>query len=1166
MAKVVYACNPIFPQKGLVTKDYAKPVRICDIINDLKIDTMCICTINGRYKEYLSEFEVCNREDYVYIQAQVESDDTKKVLATVVTIAAVIVGTILSAGAATPLLAGLIKGGFIIAGALIAAGIRSSIGNKALEDSNGASQQTQSPSYSLSAAGNRARAYESLPLVCGYHRMFPDFASLPYREHFKGEGDLQVNYPFVPTGGLIPAIDITSETWIEYFPRFRVFIGSDVCTSCAFEVLERQSFDAVQTRTVTAHFGKFFTRPGKEIFYYYLGDTITIEGIQDNPEPLDTNGNAAPATARWETYFANLWAWNDPNYTVVGKSNTNYFQCDTRYPMLIRISDPTCENFGQIFDACEYYSWLNEYVFDNGCPGGIGTEDWSGIDVTTDGATPLIPIDPTDVPGERCIRNEFVNARGYNQINHHFSYGFGDLRIEDRRFGQTNIRDLRDIKVTQNQEAATEWLLPPQHGTAAPLLQQDTSTTATGYGFTDQLINLNNTIDETIYTNVNSVEGGQLINNDDTFPDGENWIIREGPPNTVRIELLFNGRFFELDPSVGYENLSLNIIHEYRPRDSGAGGWIPFGIPNSIFTNDGEWVFCEEIELDVPVGQYDIRVRITNTVPPINKNQVIEISLSEIKFYQVDPAKYCGVNQEFVSVRASEQLSGALDRMSADVYAKCWDWDGAAWVWRETQNPASWFLYMARGGFCNETNTTGNSWPRSPTTGWVNYAGEKDRLESNDYRLFGAGIPDREIDFECLQAWHEFCDDNSLTFNAIFDNHRTCNEALHLIANVGRASVQWSNSKLGVTYEDPDQLVAAIFTPYNIKAGSFSVSYQNTQLPDEVQCNYMNGATGNLDWTQESVFQTRPDLPAGMDPKKRVSIDLFGVTDANQAQRECNLIAAKQAYQRRIIKWKTDAEGLCVVRGDVVILSHWVTAWDWSGRPCSFETDGVNVTGLELDAEVCADLGFIYVRDPSGDLSGYTATFDGSSVTVTEPWPLSQAPGELDDEGTVNGLSLHPDCCASDWIIMAGPLQTPGKKVRITGITYIGEDNNEIEIVAVDEDPGYYQEEFNPGNYIPEESVAKPVIRSQGACAVSKGNGDVGLIFTLQGTSYATITYMIDSTGPFTLTYEGNEEFGSEQEYTVNFPVGSTVTLTIEPFVIGIPYKTESETITFVVE
>lgn len=1159
MAKVVYASNPIFPQKGIIRKDYAKPMRICDIVNDLQIDRMCVCYINGHYNPDLSELEVCNSTDYVYIQAQVESDDGKKILATVVTIAALVIASVATAGMSSALLAGVVKAGIIVGGSLIAAGIRNSIGNKALEDSTGSNRTTQSPSYSLSAAGNKARPYASLPVVMGFHRQFPDFASLPYVEKFLEEGQVEEVATFVATGGGIPIIDYSAETWVNVgsIPIYDLttFPPSIICNSPQFSVTSTHwnAFNvALNPFQLLFRVVSFKNIPGQQIYDYYGTGTF----IDFEPDL----GNGFDLFVTLCLYFC----YDDPAIPPdPEKADLLSFGIDTRVNPVIRIEEPGHPNFGQVFDGCEYLNWYLQYVDDNGCP-----PDWNVINITTDGATPLVPVDITNIPGFRCEIIEFQRSRGYQQVNHHFSYGFGDLRVEDRRFGQTNLRDLRDIKITEMIKTPVAWLLPPLHGIAAPVLKLDTTTNATGYGFTDQNLDLANQIDDSIFTNVNSVDGGQLINNAETFALPNNWIIREGPPNTFRIELVFEGRFFFLNPQTGYEPLTINVEFQRRLRDSGAGGWGPFaGAGSALFTSQGEWVFCQEVEETVPVGQYDIRVRILDTVPPVDEAVVIEMSLSQIKFYQVDPALYPGVHQEFVSVRASEQLSGNLDRMSADVYASCWDWDrvAGAWVWRENSNPASWLLYMIRGGFHNPTAAGADVWPLSPTIGWYNYAGEKDRLETNEYRLFGAGIPEAQIDIECLQNWHEFCDDNNLEFNAIFDNHRTCNEALHLIANVGRASIQWSNSKIGVTYEDPNQLVAAVFTPYNIRAGSFSITMQNGELPDEIQCNYMNGQAGNLDWTQESVFQTRPDLPAGQLPKKRVSIDLFGVTNANQAQRECNLIAAKQSYQRRTVKWKTDAEGLCVVRGDIVIMSHWVTAWDFSSKPCEFITDGTNITGLELDCEVCVPLGFIYVRRPDGEFDGLAASFDGTSVTITDPWPVTQAPGVLDDQDTPNPASLYPDCCPSDWLIMAGPLETPGKKLRVTGITYMGELNNEIEFVAVEEDLAYYAEEFDPGNYMPTESVAKPIIRAENACVTSK-DGKVSLIFVLLGTAYAKISYMIDSTGPFQLTYEGNEEFGSEQEYCVDLPVGATIEMTIEPFVIGIPYKVESETITFVVE
>ena len=38
-------------------------------------------------------------------------------------------------------------------------------------------------------------------------------------------------------------------------------------------------------------------------------------------------------------------------------------------------------------------------------------------------------------------------------------------------------------------------------------------------------------------------------------------------------------------------------------------------------------------------------------------------------------------------IRATDQLNGSLDEFNADVSSICRDWDGSAWVVRETQNP-----------------------------------------------------------------------------------------------------------------------------------------------------------------------------------------------------------------------------------------------------------------------------------------------------------------------------------------------------------------------------------------------------------------------------------------------------------------------------------------------
>ncbi|MFW8745708.1 hypothetical protein ACOI9R_36825, partial [Mesorhizobium japonicum] len=81
--------------------------------------------------------------------------------------------------------AGIMMGGSMIVNSVFAAS------NAATDNSlNGASGQYSqgSPTYSLSGGSNRMRPYESMPVVMGTHRFFPDLAARPYVEY---QGDDQ---------------------------------------------------------------------------------------------------------------------------------------------------------------------------------------------------------------------------------------------------------------------------------------------------------------------------------------------------------------------------------------------------------------------------------------------------------------------------------------------------------------------------------------------------------------------------------------------------------------------------------------------------------------------------------------------------------------------------------------------------------------------------------------------------------------------------------------------------------------------------------------------------------------------------------------------------------------------------------------------------------------
>ena len=101
-------------------------------------------------------------------------------------------GTVATTGAITSvtMTGALLSAGIMIAGSMIVNSVFAA-SNAATDNSlNGASGQYSqgSPTYSLSGGSNRMRPYESMPVVMGTHRFFPDLAARPYVEY---QGDDQ---------------------------------------------------------------------------------------------------------------------------------------------------------------------------------------------------------------------------------------------------------------------------------------------------------------------------------------------------------------------------------------------------------------------------------------------------------------------------------------------------------------------------------------------------------------------------------------------------------------------------------------------------------------------------------------------------------------------------------------------------------------------------------------------------------------------------------------------------------------------------------------------------------------------------------------------------------------------------------------------------------------
>lgn len=421
------------------------------------------------------------------------------------------------------------------------------------------------------------------------------------------------------------------------------------------------------------------------------------------------------------------------------------------------------------------------------------------------------------------------------------------------------------------------------------------------------------------------------------------------------------------------------------------------------------------VETGVALGQYEVRVRkVTSDIS--NSRESNSTVVNQILCYQPDTADYTGQARLGVRIKASSQLQGQIQNLSAICSASCPVWNGSAWVVQQTSNPAWWFLWYAVGA----NDSSGN-------------------------RLFGGGLSSSQIDIEAIKAWAIFCDQKQLTFNYVLSQRTTVHDVLNMIARAGRAAYTWQTGKIGVIWDQANLPVVAMIAPYNIIAGSFSVNYVNDNTADEIVMNFVNP---DRNWEQDSV---RVNVPNVIKNNNTVTLDLDGCTNVSMAAREANLIAASQAFHRRRISWEMDIEGMIATRGDVVQFSHDLTVWSYSGRLLSGDR-----TIIKLDQKVpSSGSGWLSLRSPDGDIELIQVTSavgDVDELNISTLSPSFPVPSE------------NPDIPAIDWAFQFDLLATPGRRIKIIDVQPSGDN---VKFIGIDDDEDYYLSENNPFAYKP---------------------------------------------------------------------------------------------------
>ncbi|WP_155419403.1 host specificity protein J, partial [Chromobacterium subtsugae] len=499
------------------------------------------------------------------------------------------------------------------------------------------------------------------------------------------------------------------------------------------------------------------------------------------------------------------------------------------------------------------------------------------------------------------------------------------------------------------------------------------------------------------------------------------------------------------------------------------GAWQPYGgdqYGKYRLAGNSITPVRQTLRQDLPAAQYEIRVRKTSGDVSSSRERN-DFALAGLRAYRQDSTNYAGQRRVGLKIKASSQLNGAVDELSAMAVASCPVWTGNGWATQPTTNPAWWYLWFARGGF-----------------------------DGQGRRRYGAGLPDARIDIDAIKVWAAWCDAKKLSIGLVLDRTYSIADVLTMIARTGRARYTWQTGKLGVIWDAAELPTVAVFGPANIRAGSFRIEYTNEQTADEVVVNFSNPAKGfELD-------QVRVAVPGTIAPTNPVTLDFVGCCDAGMAGREANLIAASQLFHRRRVSWETDFEGLVATRGDVVLLSHDLASWSYSGRLL-----GGSRGQLLLDRAVpLGASGWVGIRFPDGRYSTYrvkAGSGDSDTLQLRDLIPVSDAGGPLPvPDGS-------PDDVPYDWMWFYDNGAQPGRRVKIVDVKPSADG---IKFTAIDDRPEYYAAEsgdFSSGGPAPSLPPALGFLRLSESSRVTGDGRRVAVVTAVWPPLRGAINYQL---------------------------------------------------------
>lgn len=520
-----------------------------------------------------------------------------------------------------------------------------------------------------------------------------------------------------------------------------------------------------------------------------------------------------------------------------------------------------------------------------------------------------------------------------------------------------------------------------------------------------------------LFSNMDAVPGGEL-------PDTHEWIIRRSAVDAVSLFVDFEYLLYA-QGNKGLKRAFCTVQAQYKR--VGTDFWVDFFAPKTFNSNTTE-TRRASYRVNVPQGQYDVRVRRVATDTPDKSTRIV--TLTSLRTAQPDRTDYSAFGRIGIKIKATGQLSGALDTVRVTYRAKPMPiWTGTAWATATTRenglsNPGAILLQTLRG-----------IW-------------HKGKLQ------FGYGLSDDQIDIDGLKAFMLHCTAKGYTYDKWITGSMSLQEFCQEVALAGMGEFSWTDgSRPTVVFVSAGQPVSAVVNMANMLKASFSVDYALSNAADGIEYQYVDRDKG---FETQTLRVAAPGVTTALNPA-RIKGD--GVTTEAHAAIMARYHLAQSLYQFKTINYAADIEHLDYRRLSVLSVSHDLTQWGYGGRVMGAWRSSGQVL-IQLDEPVpplpTPHLGLRLPGDRDYRVFAVQTLEEASDTLVlTTPWPAGVAlPGEGDD--------AHDTLWCYDF------KATPGYRVRVTSLEP-EQDLKGAKVTCVPEGPEFWDYVLN-GTYVPAPS------------------------------------------------------------------------------------------------